>query len=118
MDSQWYCGPVTLRTEKQRKELCRDCPIAKVADIVGDPCSLLILRDLIEGPHRFGHLDESLGMSTRTLTNTLRRLEKSDFIRRIQRRTLPPHVEYQITPKGRAFSTVLEAMRAYGKKYL
>lgn len=100
-----------LRTAKQRAELCTACPIAKVADVIGDPCSLLVLRDLIKGPQRFGELDESLGMSTRTLTKTLRHLEEKGFIKREE-------PTYTITPKGAALSPVIEAMRSYGKKYL
>jgi DNA-binding HxlR family transcriptional regulator len=107
-----------LRTAKQRKELCRSCPIAKAADIIGDPCSLLVLRDLLSEPRRFGHLDESLGMSTRTLTKTLRRLEEQGLIKRKISKSLPPYVEYSITPKGTGLSTVIDAMRTYGKKYL
>jgi DNA-binding HxlR family transcriptional regulator len=100
-----------LRTERQRKELCKDCPIARVADIIGDPCSLLVLRDLLESPHRFGELNESLGMSTRTLTKTLRRLQECGFVKL---HTL----EYALTPKGRGLKKVIGEMRSYGKKYL
>lgn len=100
-----------LRTEKQRKELCKDCPIAKVADIIGDPCSLLVLRDLLERPARFGELDESLGMSTRTLTKTLRRLEQCGFVRR-------KNLAYALSAKGRGLKKVLGEMRTYGKRYL
>lgn len=102
---------MTLRTPKQRKELCSACPIAKVADLIGDPCSLLVLRDLLDGPKRFGELDESLGMSTRTLTKTLRRLEDCGFLVRKE-------FEYTLTAKGRALKKTLGEMRAYGKKYL
>ncbi len=100
-----------LRTAQQRKELCRSCPIAKAADVIGDPCSLLVLRDLIGNPRRFGELDESLGMSTRTLTKTLRRLEDAGLIKR-------KALQYAVTPKGAALAPVIDAMRAYGKKYL
>ncbi len=102
---------MTLRTEKQRTELCGECPIAKVADLVGDPCSILVLRDLLGGPKRFGQLDESLGMSTRTLTKTLRRLEECGFLKRND-------FEYVLTPKGRGIKKTLDEMRSYGKKYL
>jgi DNA-binding HxlR family transcriptional regulator len=107
-----------LRTEKQRKELCASCPVAKVADLIGDTCSLLILRDLMGEPRRFGHLDESLGVSTRTLTKSLRRLEKQGFIARKKYRRLPPKVLYRLTPKGKALGPLLDEMRAYGKRYL
>ena len=107
-----------LRTQKQRDELCSSCPVAKVADIIGDPCSLLLLRDLMDSPRRFGNLDESLGMSTRTLTKTLRRLTKLGFVERKVYKRLQPRVEYRLTAKGRALKGVLGEMRAYGKKYL
>lgn len=109
---------MSLRTEKQRSELCRDCPIAKFADLLGDPCSLLVLRDLQDDPKRFGHLDESLGMSTRTLTKTLQRLTRLGFIERKQYKTLPPKVLYRLTHKGKALAPLLNEMRSYGKKYL
>lgn len=100
-----------LRTKKQREELCANCPIAKVADIIGDPCSLLLIRDLLDGPKRFGELDESLGMSTRTLTKTLRRLEESGFIARRD-------LAYSLTTKGKGLRKVIEEMRTYGKRHL
>jgi DNA-binding HxlR family transcriptional regulator len=100
-----------LRTEKQRAALCTSCPVAKVADIIGDTCSLLVVRDLFEGPRRFGALDESLGMSTRTLTKTLRRLEEDGFIKRTD-------LQYALTAKGRGLKKVIGEMRSYGMKYL
>lgn len=102
---------MTLRTQKQRKELCSTCPIAKVADLIGDPCSLLVLRDLMDGPKRFGELNESLGMSTRTLTKTLKRLTDGGFLAR-------DDFNYTLTAKGRAIKKTLDEMRAYGKRYL
>lgn len=107
-----------LRTREQRANLCGTCPIAKVADIVGDPCSLLIVRDLLEGPRRFGDLDESLHMSTRTLTKTLRRLSDLGLIERKELRAAPIRIEYSLTKKGFAFQGVIDAMRSYGAKYL
>lgn len=107
-----------LRTEQQRKELCSECPVAKVADIIGDPCSLLVLRDLLDSPRRFMHLEESLGMSTRTLTKTLHRLVEEGFVRRKEYKTLPPRVEYSLTAKGDALRPLMDEMRRYGKKYL
>lgn len=107
-----------LRTATQKKELCKSCPVAKVADKLCDPCSLLIVRDLLDEPRRFSQLEESLGMSTRTLTKALRRLEHDGIVSRHARKTYPPHVEYRLTRKGAAFSAVMEAMRVYGKKYL
>ncbi len=106
-----------LRTKSQRKKLCPECPVARVADLLGDACSLLIMRDLMEKPQRFGEFEDSLGMSPRTLTNTLKRLEKEKFIAR-KHFTKPVRSHYELTKKGRAFNSVVDAMRRYGKKYL
>ncbi len=107
-----------LRTAQQRKVLCESCGVAKVADLLGDSCSLLILRDLLEGPRRFGELQKSLvGISSRTLTNKLRLLEQEDLIVRKENATSSPS-PYELTKKGAAFHDVVEAMRSYGKKYL
>ena len=75
-------------------------------------CSLLILRDLLERPQRFGDLQISLaGVSSRTLSNKLKRLEKEKLVQRKQ-------FNYTLTKKGAALQDIVEAMRKYGKKYL
>lgn len=108
-----------LRTAQQRKDLCATCPVARVADLLGDSCSLLIVRDLLVKERRFGELQESLaGISTRTLANKLRFLEKKGLIIRNEFSEKTPHVEYKLTKKGAALQDVLNAMRKYGKKYL
>lgn len=108
-----------LRTPQQRKAMCPSCPVARVADLLGDPCSLLIIRDLIAKPCRFGELQESLsGISSRTLTNKLKNLEKEGLISRREFSGKPPCAKYSVTKKGAAFQTVIESMRKYGKKYL
>lgn len=101
-----------LRTPAQRKALCKDCPVARVADLVGDTQSILIVRDLLSGPKRFGELIVSLKMSTRTLMLKLQHLESGGFIQRL------PSLAYSLTPKGRALKTIIDSLRRYGEKYL
>lgn len=108
-----------LRTAHQRKTLCPNCPVARVADLLGDSCSLLLVRDLLIKPRRFGDLQDSLsGISSRTLTNKLKLLEKEELIVRKVYKERPPRVEYKLTRKGAAFHEVVDAMRKYGKRYL
>ena len=107
-----------LRTGSQRKKLCPKCPVARVADLLGDTCTLLIIRDLLNKPRRFGELEDALGgMSPRTLTNKLKRLEKEKLIFR-RRFVKPIRSYYELTKKGAALNTVVDALRSYGKKYL
>lgn len=105
-----------LRTPKQRKEICSDCPVARVADVVGDTVSLLILRDLLKKPQRFSELEASLaGVSSRTLTLKLKKLENDGLV---SREKSTARAGYRVTNKGRALESVMDAMRSYGKKYL
>src|SRR3989338_7196180 len=101
-----------LRTSAQRKALCTECPVARVADLVGDTQSILIIRDLLNGPKRFGELEESLKMSTRTLALKLKNLKLCGFLRR------SPALAYALTPKGKALKPVIDSLRRYGEKYL
>ena len=95
------------------------CPVAKVAEHLGDSCTLLIVRDLMTGAKRFGELEKSLSpVSSRTLVKKLKALESEGMIVRREFDQHPPRVEYSLTRKGSAFHDVVDAMRAYGKKYL
>jgi len=100
------------------KHAANTCPVGKVAALVGDPCSLLIVRDLLESPRRFGELESSLGSSSRTLAKKLKVLEHEKMVIRKKTPGAPACVKYQLTKKGAAFHEVVEAMREYGTKYL
>jgi DNA-binding HxlR family transcriptional regulator len=108
-----------LRTKKQRAILCRDCPVAQTADIIGDSISLLILRDLLKRPRGFTELELILkGVSSRTICNKLNRLVHDGLVIRVPKRGWYPRVDYRLTAKGAALRPVVDAMRSYGKKYL
>lgn len=95
------------------------CPLTRVTDILGDHCSLLIIRDLLEGPRRFKDLTVSLPtVSTRTLTIKLKMLEEAGLLIRESFSEKPPRVEYSLTKEGRGLKGVIDAMMRYGEKYL
>lgn len=101
-----------FRTQQQKRDLCKKCPVARVANILGDSCTLLVLRDLLDKPRRFSDFENSLsGISSRTLTNKLKNLENEGLIMRKK-------FNYALTKKGSALHAVIEEMRKYGKKYL
>lgn len=108
-----------LRTSKQRSVLCASCPEAKVADILGDSVSLLIICKLLEKPRRFTDLELALaGVSSRTITLKLKKLEKEGLMKRRPEHRLTNRIDYFLTNKGRAFKMVVDSMHRYGKKYL
>jgi DNA-binding HxlR family transcriptional regulator len=95
------------------------CPVAKTANLFSNRWTPLILRDLAEGPQRFGALQKSLvGISPKTLSERLKRLEESGVVARRCFAEVPPRVEYTLTSKGHALLPIVEAMRAYGTNWL
>lgn len=108
-----------LRTSRQRRIICRSCPVAQTADIVGDSVSLLILRDLLDKPRGFTELELLLkGVSSRTICVKLKQLMSDGLVTRVPKMAFYPRVDYQLTSKGKALRPVVDAMRTYGKKYL
>jgi DNA-binding HxlR family transcriptional regulator len=93
------------------------CLAARTLETVGDRWSLLIVRDLLAGPRRFGELRRLLtNVTAKWLTIRLRQLEHDGIVKREQpagRR----EVWYALTEKGRDLAPVLEALVAWGLKY-
>ncbi|MES1156329.1 MAG: helix-turn-helix domain-containing protein [Alphaproteobacteria bacterium] len=77
------------------------CPVRGVLDQIGDKWSTLLLLTLSERAHRFGELRRAVpDISQRMLTQTLRNLQRDGLIARTVHPTVPPSVEYKLTPLG------------------
>ncbi|HLJ67413.1 MAG TPA: helix-turn-helix domain-containing protein [Chloroflexota bacterium] len=95
------------------------CPIANAARLLGDRWTLVILRDLADGPLRFTEIEDAAeGISPRTLADRLREMESRGLVHRESFREIPPRVEYRLTPKGIATLPVIDALRAFGESWL
>ena len=95
------------------------CPVARTAEIIGNKWTPLIVRDLARGQRRFSELERSLvGISPKTLSERLKRLEESRVVARACFAEVPPRVEYSLTPKGFALLPVIESMRVFGSAWL
>jgi DNA-binding HxlR family transcriptional regulator len=95
----------------------RACPIADALDIVGDRWSLLILRELGFGVHRFTDIQANTGAPRETLTTRLRELEEGGVIARRRYSERPPRDEYVLTEAGTAIRPALRALRKWGEQY-
>ncbi|MBG6596010.1 helix-turn-helix transcriptional regulator [Pseudomonas aeruginosa] len=73
----------------------------EILDRVGDKWSLYIIATLAKGAMRFNELKRTVdGISQRMLTLTLRALERDGLITRTMFPTIPPRVDYALTPLG------------------
>jgi DNA-binding HxlR family transcriptional regulator len=91
-----------------------DCGIAKALEIIGGKWTILIVRDLLEGPRRFGELESSLeGISPRTLAIRLKELEQDGILKR-DCSAGEAHPIYCLTDQGRSLQRLLNQMREWG----
>ena len=94
-----------------RKTYNHPCVIAQALDVLGDRWTLLILRDLMAGLHRYNDILESCaGMSPNVLSDRLKRLEAEGLVDRSYYKELPPRVEYTLTEKGWTVRPILSAL--------
>ncbi|XVQ11875.1 winged helix-turn-helix transcriptional regulator [Spirillospora sp. CA-255316] len=86
------------------------CPVGKLFRRVGDRWSMLLVILLGQRSYRYNELHRAIeGISQRMLTRTLRGLETDGLVHREVHPTVPPSVEYSLTPLGR---TLLEPLSA------
>jgi len=90
--------------------------ITRALELVGERWSLLIIRDLLVGPRRYGELAGGLPrIPSNILATRLKELQGAGVIRRV------PHsrvIVYELTPYGRELEPVVLALGAWGFKAL
>jgi len=93
--------------------------VAAALDIIGAKWTALLIYDLAGGTRRFRELENlSPGISSRTLAERLRALEREGIVRRRSYPESPPRVEYELTDKGRALLPIVNAMTDFGRSWL
>src|SRR5271163_1110229 len=92
-----------------------DCvAVSDVLARVGDKWSVLVVTRLGAGAMRFNELRRAIGgISQRMLTLTLRGLERDGLITRTAYPTVPPRVDYALTPLGRDLLIPVSALGAW-----
>ncbi len=94
------------------------CSIARTLDVIGEPWSPLVLRNIYVGITRFDQLQETLGISRKVLAERLRWLTENGVLERREYSARPPRYEYVLTAKGLELFQVLMVMVAWGDKWL
>lgn len=90
--------------------------LARAVELVGERWALLIVRDLLVGPRRYGELAAGLPrIPSNILATRLKELQAGGVIRRAPRSRI---VIYELTPYGRELEPVVLALGAWGSKAL
>ena len=93
------------------------CSIARTLDVIGEPWSPLILRDVYVGMSRFDQIQADLGISRKVLTERLKWLVESSVLERRQYQDRPPRHDYVLTDKGTELVDLLMVMVAWGDRW-
>ena len=93
--------------------------VGKVLAIVGDKWTVMIVRILVERPHRFNEIKRTVGgISQQMLTRTLKALERDGMVSRKVYPTVPPQVEYALTELGQSLALPVRALGVWAGEHL
>lgn len=116
MDRQLGMRGVDLQHAESPKE-CQ--AVGRVLALVGDKWSVMIIVKLGGGSMRFSEIKRSVsGISQRSLTLTLRGLEREGLVSRNVLPTQPPRVDYKLTRLGQSLWTVVEPLGAWARVHM
>lgn len=106
-------------THKQKVLSVANCPNRLLLEQIADKWSVLLLAALRDAPMRFNELKRTLeGITQKSLTQSLRRLERNGIIDRRVIDTSPVAVEYSITPLGQSLKQPFQALYGWTVDYL
>lgn len=95
------------------------CPSRQALDRIADKWSTLITGGLSDGTKRFSELQRMIpGISQKMLTQSLRSLERDGLVERRQHPTIPPKVEYTLTPLGVSLQEVHATVRSWAESHI
>ena len=94
------------------------CSVARTLDVLGDAWSILVLRDVFLGAHRFDQIQEHLGIARNVLAARLKRLVEHRVLEKRQYQEHPPRFEYHLSNKGLDLQPVLIGLMQWGDRYV
>jgi DNA-binding HxlR family transcriptional regulator len=96
-----------------------DCPTRLVLNRIADKWTVLVVSSLEQDTKRFSTLQREIGgISQKMLTQTLRGLERDGLVTRTIYPTVPPKVEYTLTPLGRTLVGLVDAIRLWSETHI
>ena len=91
--------------------------LASALDSVGDRWTLLVIAALLDGPRRFGALQEEVaGIAPNVLSQRLRALERDALVVARPYSERPPRFVYELSSAGRELGAVLRLLAGWGAR--
>jgi DNA-binding HxlR family transcriptional regulator len=88
------------------------------AEVLGRRWNPQIIRILLAGPIRFGHLRDSIpGISDRLLSERLKGLEAEGIVRRVVTPRTPVRIEYSLTEKGADLTQSITSLAEWAERW-
>jgi DNA-binding HxlR family transcriptional regulator len=96
-----------------------ECPTRFALNRIADKWTVLVVCSLEQDTKRFSTLQREIGgVSQKMLTQTLRGLERDGLVTRTIYPTVPPKVEYALTPLGRTLVGLVDAIRVWSERHI
>lgn len=90
--------------------------LGQIFERIGDKWTIMIVGALSSGPMRFNALQRAIpGLSHKMLTVTLRGLERDGLVKRTAFATIPPRVDYELTPQGQSLNEPLLTLAGWAR---
>src|SRR3954454_5076390 len=96
----------------------RPCPVAASLELVGERWSLLVIREVSLGNHRFSEIARGTGAPRDRLSARLSALVEAGVLERRPYSTSPPRSGYHLTAAGRDLLPVLQGLMQWGNRWL
>lgn len=96
----------------------QSCSIAAALEVIGDPWTLLVIRDAFSGVRRFEQWQEHLGVARNVLAARLKTLVAHGILQPQVYSERPLRQEYVLTHKGKDLYAVLLTLHGWGSKYM
>jgi DNA-binding HxlR family transcriptional regulator len=112
----------TSETQPKLTEACAfnaQCPTRLILNRIADKWTVLVMILLESETKRFSELQREIGgISQKMLTQTLRGLERDGLVSRKVHATVPPKVEYSLTPLGHTLKDLLYAIKTWSETHI
>ena len=95
----------------------RPCSVASALEVVGDRWSLLAVREVMFGNHRFSEIARNTGAPRDRLAARLKALVSAGVLERREYQDSPPRSDYHLTEAGRELSPVIQSLLEWGDKW-